>query len=304
MPEVSVIILTYNRPQMLRKALLSVTAQTFHDFEIIIIDDASQDESTQMIESFADPRITYVRNSFNQGEGKSRNTGLQHATGRYVAFLDDDDEWLPKKLELQTKLLNRCPDAVGGVYTGARDVDAFTGRLVRTRIPDKRGDIFLDLLRENFLSTSSVLLRRECFERCGQFDDEIPAGLDYDMWLRIATQFRFEFVQTILVQHGIHPQRLTEDMQIQIRGRESLLEKYRHLRPCYLEYTVFTLAMLQLLIGNAGLSRRTCIAYLRTNPFSPRMYAALLLSLVGSTNARRFLKKRETASAAAPVVTG
>ena len=107
MPKVSVIILTYNRATLLRRALQSVLNQSFGDFEIIVVDDASVDGTKDVMRDMSDNRIQYVQHKQNMGEGRSRNTGLAKAQGQYIAFLDDDDEWLPEKLELQVSLMEK-----------------------------------------------------------------------------------------------------------------------------------------------------------------------------------------------------
>src|SRR2546429_9117536 len=119
MPKVSVIIPTYNRAEFLCSAITSVLNQTFHNFEIIVVDDASQDHTREVMNSLGDKRIRYIRHEKNKGVAATRNTGLVNAKGTYIAFLDDDDEWLPEKLQKQFNLLESCQNIVGVVYTGA-----------------------------------------------------------------------------------------------------------------------------------------------------------------------------------------
>lgn len=117
MPKVSVIIPTYNRARYLHRAIQSVLDQRFPDLEIIVVDDASTDDTAQVIEGFRDPRIRYFRHNTNRREAASRNTGVQNAVGDYIAFLDDDDVWLPDKLAIQVNLLDISSLKIGAVYT-------------------------------------------------------------------------------------------------------------------------------------------------------------------------------------------
>ena len=117
MPKVSVVIPTHNRAGFLQAAIQSVLNQTFQDFEIIVVDDASEDQTTEIVRSFSDPRIRYMRHESNKGQGASRNDGIRQASGEYIALLDDDDEWLPEKLAKQVALLDSSPSQVGMIYT-------------------------------------------------------------------------------------------------------------------------------------------------------------------------------------------
>src|SRR3990167_7894784 len=119
MPLVTVIIPTYNRFELLKKALVSVLNQSFEDFEVLIIDDCSQDQTSRIPEYSADSRIRYIKNDRNKGMSAVRNIGIRNSKGTYIAFLDDDDEWMPDKLEKQMSLLIPGPPNLGAVYTGS-----------------------------------------------------------------------------------------------------------------------------------------------------------------------------------------
>ena len=131
---VSVIIPTYNRAACLKLALASVLNQTYQNFEIIVVDDASTDGTADVVRGFADARITYVRHDVNRGKvgagAAARNSGIARAQGTYIAFLDDDDEWLPEKLARQVAVLDRGPRSVGAIYTGFVKIDQATGQIV------------------------------------------------------------------------------------------------------------------------------------------------------------------------------
>ena len=226
-PQVSVIILTRNRPEFLVKAVESVLNQTYTDFEIVIVDDASTDKTPEVIKSFQDPRIISIRHDVNKGESGSRNAGVKVAKGELVAFLDDDDEWLPQKLELQVSLLQKGNDKLGGVYTGFYKWDMVEEKIVGEIIPKKRGNISEDMFIKNWVGTpSTVLVKNKCFQDVGEFDEKLVFGPDWDMWLRIAHKYEFEYIASPLVKYGIHSQQMSTSYRKWILGREKLLEKY------------------------------------------------------------------------------
>src|SRR5262245_35235747 len=175
MPKVSVIIPTHNRAHFLRGAIFSVLNQTFQDFEIIIVDDASNDTTSQVVGSFDDKRLRYVRHETNKGGSAARNTGILASKSEYIAFLDDDDEWLPEKLAKQMDVLIGSPPEVGCVYTGYIWVDRVSSRVLSQYSPTKRGNLFHDLLASNCVGgTSSILLKRDCLRKVGLFDESLP----------------------------------------------------------------------------------------------------------------------------------
>ena len=167
MPKVSVIIPTYNRAAFLRLAIASVLNQTFQNFEIIVIDDASQDHTREVVNSLSDTRIRYIRHEGNRGVAVSRNTGVVNAKGSYIAFLDDDDEWFPEKLQKQFDLLEACQPIVGVVYTGAFIIEESSKRVLAKVFPKKRGNIFDTIHPQNRSAayTSTIFLRRKCFKK-------------------------------------------------------------------------------------------------------------------------------------------
>src|SRR5215471_9507676 len=193
MSKVSVIIPTYNRAEFLRSAITSVLNQTFQDFEIVIIDDASKDHTREVITQLNDARIKFIHNQVSKGAAGSRNIGIMNAECEYIAFLDDDDEWLPEKLKIQVCLLDNSPPEVGCVCTGCFIIEKVRGRVLP--IDNNKNS---DISKNNFITTSSILLRRGCFEKCGLFDENMPTSSDYDMWIRISEKFSFETINDSL----------------------------------------------------------------------------------------------------------
>lgn len=227
MPLVSVIIPTYNRAAFLRNAIRSVLKQTFRDFEILVIDDASQVDVGQLVEGFGDCRIRLLRHDRNRGEAGARNTGVLHARGEYLAFLDDDDEWLAEKLGRQVSVLSKESPSVGGVYTGYFVVDMSDETILYTKIPSTSGPIYRELLRHNVIGTPSTLMvRRACIDRVGLFDGSIVYGVDHDLYLRIARYFAFAYIPHPLVRYHVHDGRMSNDPVTVLSGMKALTRRY------------------------------------------------------------------------------
>lgn len=138
-PKVSVIITTYNRQETLSRAIQSVLDQTYQDFEIIVVDDASKVSQEEIVSSFNDDRIKFIRHSINKGGSAARNTGIAASLGEYIAFLDSDDQWLPDHLSCQIKSFENLPFTVGAHYSGLV-IHSSEGEIVGRRVPFASGD--------------------------------------------------------------------------------------------------------------------------------------------------------------------
>lgn len=227
MPKVSVIIPTRNRRVLLTSAINSVMVQTFQDFEIIVVDDGSEDNTREIVEEMESKKIRYISHEIQKGEAASRNTGIMNATGDFIAFLDDDDEWLPEKLSLQIELLEKREENVGAIYTGYLFINMENKRVFCQKRAEVRGDISKDLLCDNVIGTpSSVLLRKQVINRIGLFDEKLPYYVDYDFFIRISKHFHFEYINRPLVKYHVHQEMLSKDPYIMLQGLEKLLEKY------------------------------------------------------------------------------
>ena len=159
-PTVSVIVPTYNREHMIGRALESVLAQEFTDFELIVVDDASTDNTEAVVRASGDSRIRYIREPANGGPNAARNRGMREARGEFLAFLDSDDEWLPGKLGRQVARFSELPDRVGAVYTGVETID--DDGSVSHFVPELRGRLHSKLLARNVLhgASQSIMIRR------------------------------------------------------------------------------------------------------------------------------------------------
>jgi len=300
-PNVSVIIPTHNRAELLSSALTSVLNQSYQDFEIVVVDDASTDKTREVIASFNDARIKYVRHEVNKGDAGSRNTGIQNSTGDFIAFLDDDDEWLPEKLQIQVDVLRSCPTNVGGVYTGWLKIDKSTGEILEIKLDGKHGDLFQEMFLENLMSTACVVVRRECFERVGLFDESMPCSSDYDMWIRIAAHFHFEYIkEPLVILYYAQGPKLSTNVPSALQGLEMVLEKYDK---CFVankknfSRLYYNMGILYFLSGESEKSRKALLKAIESCPLGVKHYLALLISLLGSDVLRRSIGLKEKISA-------
>lgn len=234
MPElVSVVIPTFNRAATLPRAIDSVLAQDHRALELLVVDDASTDDTARVIAGYADPRLRLIRQPVNQGVAAARNRGIAEARGRWLAFLDSDDEWLPGKLTRQ--LAAMADPRIGMVVTGIETVEADGRRsLFHAR---EAGDLFERLLVRNILhgAPSSALIRREALAMVGGFDTRLPAIEDYDLWLRLTRFWRVAAIAEPLARYWDEDDAVAGEAQRRSRrfaanrtARRMLFERYVH----------------------------------------------------------------------------
>jgi len=223
-PLVSVILPTYNRSNILSRAIESVLIQTYENLELIIVDDASTDDTEEVVSSYEDDRINYIQKTDNQGGAAARNTGILKSDGEIVAFIDSDDEWAPSKLQKQVDVFIK--DAkVGVVYTGTTLVN--NSKKTKGKVPTEKGYIYnKQLYMDNISPTSAVAVRRECFTLVGLFDPSLEARQDYDLWLRLSRNYKFDYVSESLVTiYREHEDRISSNISNRIQGQLRILKK-------------------------------------------------------------------------------
>lgn len=203
-PEVSVVIPTRNRERRISSAVDNALRQRDVALEVVVVDDASTDGTWQLLEAIADPRVVTVRRAVRGRLAAARNTGIEAASGEWVAFLDDDDVWSPDKLRSQLDAA-RTPD-VGFVYSGAITVDEDLRPLHSWRLPDP-GLLLADLLALNVMpaGASNVLARTELLRDLGGFDCALSHTADWDLWIRLAAATQAACVAEVQVAYRIHP---------------------------------------------------------------------------------------------------
>ena len=196
-PPVSVVIPTYNSADTIAGAIESVLAQTYSDFEILVIDDGSTDHTEDVVRQFGD-RVRYFKQE-NQGVSAARNSGIEKSVGKYIAFLDSDDLWCPEKLAEEIPLLDAHPE-LGLVYCDWTVVSDETvlQSSYHEELRPARGYIFSELVQRGFILTSGVVVRRECLDDVGHFDKSLKVAEDYELWLRISYRWKVELVDKCL----------------------------------------------------------------------------------------------------------
>jgi len=213
-PTVSVIIPSYNSAPYLPETLDSILSQSYQDFEIIVVDDGSTDNTREVIQPFL-KYINYVYEK-NKGPAPARNTGIRAAKGKFIAFNDSDDTWLPQKLAIQIDYFQNHPE-IGLVYT---DVILFSEEGIPSpvKFEPNSGNGFYRLLLKNYIPTMAVMVKRECFDKVGLFDErpEVEAAEDYDMWLRITRQFQIGYIEQKLAKHRVRKSSHSRNLDRQI----------------------------------------------------------------------------------------
>ena len=221
MSKVSIIIPTFNRRDYITIALDSVLKQTYKDYEIIIIDDGSSDDTKEVLKPYQD-NIRYFYQD-NKGIPTTRNKGIKEAQGDYIAFLDSDDYWLPEKLERQIECFSRNSH-YGMVATRCSSITP-DGKLRKKNRPGKSGWVLTDLFKANFIRTSSAMIKKECFEKVGLFDESLPECEEYDLWLRIAREYPVGFINEPLAVYTDNPEGISTDSLAGRLMRLKVLEK-------------------------------------------------------------------------------
>lgn len=220
----SVIIPTYNRAWVLKEAIDSVLAQDFREFEIIVIDDGSTDNTPQILERYQE--ICVVRQD-HRGISAARNAGIARATGRFIAFLDSDDLWLPGKLSAQVAFFNTHPDIL---ICQTEEIWIRNGIRVNPKKRHRKysGMIFEHCLELCIVSPSAVMMRRRLFDKTGNFDETLPVCEDYDLWLRVASRFPISLIEDpLVIKRGGHPDQLSRRHgmdRFRIHAIEKILE--------------------------------------------------------------------------------
>lgn len=295
-PLVTVIIPTYNRADLLPRAVKSVLSQSYRNLECLIVDDASTDNTEEVVRGLDDERVVYIRHERNSGQSAARNTGIAHASGELVALLDSDDEWLPGKLAKQVALMEASPKQVGVVHCMHYARYASKNRQLEIKGPaDFTGEVYPKLLRGVCPSLmSSVLVKRECFENCGTLDESLLSFVDYDLWLRVAQRYQFACVPeflTVVYQH--EGSRQSKDITPRKEGLERILAKWgleirkhrgekgyrqleRHfLAPMYANATLYAIREQQY-----SEAVRRLLDVVRLQPARPKVYCWLAFKLI------------------------
>lgn len=218
---ISVVIPTYNRENTVVKSINSVLKQTYSDIEVIIVDDASTDNTTSKIKKIIDKRIKIIELKKNCGATVARNVGIKNANGSYIAFQDSDDYWYPNKLEMQIEFLKMNNSDFIGCMMMSNDGKKKTliKRLSKTNRINKD-----DLIPRNFISTQTILAKREVFDKY-LFDETIERYQDWDLVLRVCDSYKVNFQDEVLVDQYLQEDSLTKNMEKSFYSLKKIIEK-------------------------------------------------------------------------------
>jgi glycosyltransferase involved in cell wall biosynthesis len=214
--EVSVIIPAYNRGWIIKESIDSVFSQTFDAYELIVVDDGSDDNTSEILDSYGN-KLRIIRQA-NQGVSAARNRGIIASSGEFIALLDSDDLWLPEKLDRQMSFFRNNPDAV---ICQTQEIWIRNGKRVNPCKHHKKlsGMIFEPSLNLCLVSPSAVMFKRELMDMVGFFDESFPACEDYDLWLRVSLAYPVYLIdEALIIKRGGHSDQLS---------RNPMLDKYR-----------------------------------------------------------------------------
>ncbi|MDH3628276.1 MAG: glycosyltransferase [Acidobacteriota bacterium] len=233
-PSVSIVVTCYNYGRFLRGCLESVLAQTYRDYEVLVIDDGSTDDSVEIAREFVAGERIRLHERENGGQAKAKNDGIRLARGAYIAFLDADDYWESDKLQRQVELLEGG-DA-GVVFSRSRQVNE-AGKPVGSSSNNKyllprRGDVTGSLIFDNFVPFSSSVVRRECFEQLGVFDENLAMAIDWDLWLRFSIRYKFDFVDAPLFSYRVgHAGQMSKNRERRQACCDRIMERFLSQHP-------------------------------------------------------------------------
>ena len=205
--KISVIIPTFNRAHTLVRALESVLAQRYPAFEVIVVDDASRDNTAQILAAY--PDVQSMKLAQNCGVSAARNAGIERAKGEWIALLDSDDAWMQDKLARQVEMARQTPDTL---IFHTDEIWIRNGKRVNPMNKHAKPDgwVYEASLALCCISPSSVLMHRSVFEQCGVFDERLPACEDYDLWLRVFSRYPVKLIDELLViKYGGHVDQLS-----------------------------------------------------------------------------------------------
>lgn len=240
-PQVSIVVTCYNYGQFVAGCLTSIQNQTFSAFEVIVIDDGSTDNSVEQIRPFLlDSRFRCMTQK-NGGQANAKNRGISESKAELIAFLDADDQWVSDKLERQIPLF--ANQKTGVVYSRASYIDTEGKPLPRPclgrYLEPRRGKVTEYLIYDNFIPFSSTIVRKKCFDIFGMFDETLAMGIDWDLWLRISTNYQFDFCDVPFLLYRVgHSGQMSENILERTRCAEKIVAKFNRDFPDALSSTV------------------------------------------------------------------
>lgn len=315
MPNVSVIIPTYNCARYISEAIGSALSQTYRDFEIIVVDDGSTDNTAEVLDVYKGQiRLLHQQ---NKGVSAARNKGIREARGHYVAFLDADDLWLPDKLGLQVQIMEANPDTAMVFTDGERLVKAFPTdyslkplpqhsisdnkegfwhKITQVKIDDGsifKGNYYKDMLLGNLVFfTSSILVRKEILQKVGFLNENLPSSEDYELWLRMAYQHDFLYLNRVTGKYRVREDSISgkeEERNFHYKKSDGLVFE-NYMKICPPEQKKFSAARAAesykfaswgyFRAGKIAEARQLCFKSLRYNKRQIKLYIYILMSFL------------------------
>jgi len=301
MPKVSVIIPAYNMARYTVETVENVLNQTFKDYEIIVVDDGSTDNTHDLLQPYIKShQIIYIYKE-NGGATTARNAGFKISKGKYIAFLDCDDLWLSKKLEISVDFLDSHSET-GLVYNRAINIDKKGNNLQLSKGRCYSGMVFEKLVLHNFIMNSSPIVRRECFKKVGLFDEKIFHPADWDMWLRISECFPVEYIDIPLTKYRVRDlsyfeknieQAKSEIFRVLEKAFQRRPELDRNIWPKVASNVYFASAKAYAKRLELKKAKKEILISLRMSPYSYKPYLFALMLFFGKKVIRRlFLLKK------------
>jgi len=317
MAKISIIIPTYNSAQYICEAIESVLNQTYKDFEIIVVDDGSTDNTKEVIKPYLN-KMKYIYQQ-NSGPSAARNRGIQEAKGEYIAFLDADDIWLPQKLELQIKFMEKEKE-VGLIFSDMvlfNEKEIIKNSFLKEKLFFNKlsikslsstekviyDNVFNALLQENFIPTNTVIVKKECFNKVGFFDETLFSVEDRDMWLRIGLFYDIGFINFPLVLTRFHETNISGNQELALKSRLKVMKKFLNYSNLpikskkIIKQTInkiyFDLGYLYFTYEKFPLSRIYFRKFLKENPFIFKPWIYILLSVLPTSAIRKLKNLKE-----------
>ena len=292
---VSIILPTLNRAKLLPRSIQSVLDQTFTDFELIIVDDGSTDQTAQVVESFGDPRLKYIKHDEPRGAAAARNTGCGQAGGEYLAFQDSDDRWFGSKLAAQLRSIETASAGVEVcVCSLQQHIDDKILEVVHPAGERTGEEVIKQLADGTSYGTVALLIKRKMFESIGGFDERLPRRQDYDLCLKLAEHGSFVFQPDILVETFRYADSISVDPFKFLEATEMIFAKYSHIFGRYKKGYSLQLYRAGKYMLRAGYNKPALsllMTALRANPLNWRAYI-LLAGLI--TRVIPLVKKRNS----------
>jgi len=290
-PTVSVVMTCYNYEKYVGRSIESVLAQTYEDYELIIINDGSTDNSDSIIKSYIqDKRIYYVIQN-NAGQAKAKNVGIKHSCGKYIAFLDADDLWEKEKLELQLPLFNK--KNVGLVYSNATWIDGTDSVLgqgwLGGYLKPRSGKVTKYLIYDNFIYFSSAVVKRECIEDKGCFNESQHMSIDWELWLRLSSKYDFDFVDRHLIKYRWgHVGQMSKNQNMRLECSMNILEDYLRSNAKHISFAAIRGALAYAYYNRGchyqrsdhNVSRRYFMKAIKMNPLKMKAWIGLLNNML------------------------